>query len=34
MINERPGKSVSVTYVDTSGQQHTTTVVLASGPAQ
>jgi S1-C subfamily serine protease len=34
MINERPGKSVSVAYVDTSGQQHTTTVVLASGPAQ
>jgi S1-C subfamily serine protease len=34
MINEKPGKSVSVSYVDTSGQQHTTTVVLASGPPQ
>jgi S1-C subfamily serine protease len=34
MQQETPGKSVTVTYVDTSGQQQTTTVQLASGPPQ
>ncbi len=34
MLGEQPGKSVQVTYVDSSGQQHTATVTLGSGPAQ
>jgi len=31
---EKPGSSVPMTYVDSSGQQHTVTVQLASGPPQ
>jgi S1-C subfamily serine protease len=34
LLSERPGASVSVSYVDTSGQQQTTTVTLGSGPPQ
>jgi S1-C subfamily serine protease len=34
LLAERPGASVSVSYVDTSGQQQTTTVTLGSGPPQ
>jgi hypothetical protein len=34
MINEKPGNAVSLSYVDTSGQQHTIRVVLGSGPPQ
>jgi S1-C subfamily serine protease len=33
MQSHRPGDSVSVTWVDTSGQQHTATVTLTTGPA-
>ncbi len=32
--SEKPGTSVPLTYVDSSGQQHTVTVQLASGPPQ
>ncbi len=34
MLGERPGASVQVQYVDNSGQSHSTTVKLASGPPQ
>jgi S1-C subfamily serine protease len=34
MQAKSPGQSVQVTYTDSSGAQHTTTVVLGSGPAQ
>ena len=34
ILTEKPGNSVSVTYLDTAGQQQTVTVVLASGPPQ
>jgi S1-C subfamily serine protease len=34
MLGEKPGASVSVQYLDASGQQQTTTVTLASGPPQ
>jgi len=34
MLVERPGASAQVTYVDASGQSHTTTVTFGSGPAQ
>ncbi|HZU78909.1 MAG TPA: trypsin-like peptidase domain-containing protein, partial [Acidimicrobiales bacterium] len=34
MVLEKPGKAVSVTYLNTSGQQATTSVTLASGPPQ
>ncbi len=33
MQSKRPGNSVSLTWVDTSGQQHTATVTLTAGPA-
>jgi S1-C subfamily serine protease len=32
LVKYHPGNSVSVTWVDQSGQSHTTTVTLASGP--
>ena len=32
LVKDHPGNSVSVTWVDQSGQSHTTTVTLASGP--
>jgi len=34
MLQMKPGASVSVAYIDRSGAQHTTTVQLATGPAQ
>jgi S1-C subfamily serine protease len=34
MLTERPGKTVQVQYLDSSGIQHTTSVQLASGPPQ
>jgi len=34
LLAERPGASVSISYVDTSGQQQTTTATLGSGPPQ
>ncbi len=34
MLIEKPGASVPVQYVDTSGQQQTTTVKLGTGPSQ
>jgi S1-C subfamily serine protease len=34
MLIEKPGASVPVQYVDTSGQQQTTTVKLDTGPSQ
>jgi S1-C subfamily serine protease len=34
MLQQKPGTDVSVQYVDASGAQHTTTVHLATGPAQ
>jgi len=34
MLREKPGASVQVQYLDTSGQQQSTTVTLGSGPAQ
>lgn len=34
MTSEKPGAHVRVTFLDTSGQQHSATVVLASGPPQ
>jgi S1-C subfamily serine protease len=34
MIGEKPGASVQVQYVDSSGQQQTATVTLAKGPPQ
>lgn len=34
MTTQKPGNTVSVTYQNSSGQQHTTSVVLGSGPAQ
>ena len=33
MQSKRPGGSVSLTWVDTSGQSHTATIALAVGPA-
>ncbi|MDQ1739993.1 MAG: hypothetical protein QOE53_1645, partial [Pseudonocardiales bacterium] len=33
MTNHRPGDSVRLRYTDASGQSHTTTVTLGSGPA-
>jgi S1-C subfamily serine protease len=33
MRSHRPGDSVQVTWVDTSGQRHTATVTLVTGPA-
>ena len=33
LAKKNPGDRTSITYVDQSGQQHTTTVTLASGPA-
>ena len=30
---DQPGKTVSVTWVDTSGTRHTASIVLAAGPA-
>ncbi len=32
LVKYHPGNSISVTWVDQSGQSHTTTVTLASGP--
>jgi S1-C subfamily serine protease len=33
LVNElRPGQTVTIQYTDTSGQTHTTSVVLTSGP--
>jgi S1-C subfamily serine protease len=32
LVQYHPGNSVSVSWVDASGQSHTTTVTLASGP--
>ena len=29
-----PGQTVSVTWMDTSGQRHTSSVTLTSGPAK
>lgn len=34
LLGETPGASVQVRYVDAFGQQHSTTVQLATGPAQ
>jgi S1-C subfamily serine protease len=34
MLQQKPGTDVNVQYVDESGTQHTTTVHLATGPAQ
>ena len=34
MTRQKPGKSVSVSYVDANGQAHTATVTLAAGPPQ
>ena len=34
MLSQKPGNSVQVDYVSTSGTQETTTVVLGSGPPQ
>jgi S1-C subfamily serine protease len=34
MLAQKPGGSAQVTYVDSAGQQHTTTVTFTSGPAQ
>jgi S1-C subfamily serine protease len=34
MTTEQPGRTVNVTFVNTSGQQQTVPVVLGSGPAQ
>ena len=34
MTTQKPGNTVSITYQDSSGQQHTVSVVLGSGPAQ
>jgi S1-C subfamily serine protease len=34
MTTQQPGKTVSVTFVDTSGQQQTVSIELGSGPAQ
>jgi S1-C subfamily serine protease len=34
LLSQRPGASVSISYVDTSGQQQTTTATLGSGPPQ
>jgi S1-C subfamily serine protease len=34
MLSERPGTSAQLTYLDPSGQSHTTTVTFGSGPAQ
>jgi len=33
LVKYHPGDSVSITWLDQSGQSHTTTVTLASGPA-
>jgi len=30
----RPGQTVSVTWMDTSGQRHTSSVTLITGPAK
>jgi S1-C subfamily serine protease len=34
MIGYHPGDKVQVTWTDSSGQQHTATVTLATGPAE
>ncbi|MHB2024022.1 MAG: S1C family serine protease [Mycobacteriales bacterium] len=34
ILAQRPGATVSITYLDPSGQQHTVSVQLASGPPQ
>ena len=33
LVKYHPGDSISITWVDQSGQSQTTTVTLASGPA-
>jgi hypothetical protein len=34
MVNDvRPGEQVTVKYTDTSGRQHSVSLVLTSGPA-
>ena len=33
LVKYHPGNSISVTWVDQSGQSHTTNLTLASGPA-
>jgi S1-C subfamily serine protease len=33
LVKYHPGDSISVTWTDTSGQSHTSTLTLASGPA-
>jgi hypothetical protein len=33
LVKYHPGDSVSVSWIDTSGQSHTSTVTLANGPA-
>ena len=33
LISLHPGDKISVTWTDTSGQSHTTTLTLATGPA-
>ena len=33
LVKYHPGDSISIGWVDQSGQSHTTTVTLASGPA-
>ena len=34
LLSEKAGARVSATYLDSSGASHTTTITLASGPAQ
>ena len=33
LISLHPGDKISVTWTDTSGQSHTTTLTLATGPS-
>jgi S1-C subfamily serine protease len=33
LVGHHPGDKVSITWTDTSGQSHTATITLATGPA-